>query len=405
MLSRLLRHGSRMLEARRLPAAAREAMAQDRAGALGSDPGAPEAVRLGMQWLARAQDKSASADGGVARDFSLVNGWATSYPETTGYIVPTFLDYARRFDDSEAEQRARRMLDWLVAIQLPDGAFQGGRIDSEPVVPVTFNTGQILLGLAAGALRFGEPYRTAARRAADWLVETQEANGSWVRFPTPFAQPGLKTYETHVAWGLFEAARALEEPRYATTARANVDWALGYQRPNGWFEHCCLSEPERPLTHTLGYVLRGLVEAHRYTGDASLLAAARRTADGLLGTQQSDGSLPGRLTETWQAAVDYSCLTGNVQIAWCWFYLASEAGEERYDVAARRANAYVRRTLQCAGDPDRVGGVKGSFPVSGGYGRFEYLNWAAKFMVDANLAEVDREGGMRQTQQGRMAEA
>ena len=28
----------------------------------------------------------------------------------------------------------------------PEGGFQGGRIDSVPVVPVTFNTGQILIG-------------------------------------------------------------------------------------------------------------------------------------------------------------------------------------------------------------------------------------------------------------------
>ena len=36
------------------------------------------------------------------------------------------------------------MLDWLVSIQMPSGAFQGGTIGESPVVPVTFNTGQIL---------------------------------------------------------------------------------------------------------------------------------------------------------------------------------------------------------------------------------------------------------------------
>lgn len=39
------------------------------------------------------------------------------------------------------------------------------------------------------------------RRAADWLVETQDADGCWRRHPTPFAEPGEKVYETHVAWG------------------------------------------------------------------------------------------------------------------------------------------------------------------------------------------------------------
>ena len=38
--------------------------------------------------------------------------------------------------------------------------------------------------------------------------------------------------------------------------------------------------------------------------------------------------------------------------------------------------------------PDIVGGVKGAFPVSGDYGRYEYLNWAAKFSIDANGYEM-----------------
>ena len=33
-----------------------------------------------MDWLCRAQDCSRNADGGVARDYSLINGWASSYP-------------------------------------------------------------------------------------------------------------------------------------------------------------------------------------------------------------------------------------------------------------------------------------------------------------------------------------
>ena len=39
------------------------------------------------------------------------------------------------------------------------------------------------------------------------------------------------------------------------------------------------------------------------------------------------------------------------------------------------------------------GQVKGSFPVDGAYGRFQYLNWACKFTVDANLLERRVEAG------------
>ena len=199
--------------------------------------------------------------------------------------MPTFLDFARWRGGEEAtaiRRRAQQMLDWFLAIQLPCGGFQGGTVDARPVVPVTFNTGQILMGLAAGVQEFGDRYLPSMQRAADWLVETQDADGCWRKHPTPFAAPGQKAYETHVAWGLFEAARACGDQKYADAALANVRWALSRQQANGWFDDCCLDDNTKPLTHTIGYVLRGLVEAYRYTQEPDLLVSACRTADSLV---------------------------------------------------------------------------------------------------------------------------
>ena len=67
--------------------------------------------------------------------------------------------------------------------------------------------------------------------------------------------------------------------------------------------------------------------------------------------------------------------------------LAPISSEERFVTMARRVNAYVRRTVRVIGDDNTRGAVKGSFPVSGDYGSDEYLNWAAKFFVDANRLE------------------
>src|SRR6476661_5593463 len=144
------------------------------------------AVTEGLAWISRAQDNSLSADGGVARHFCLITGWGTSYPETTGYIIPTMIREAASSGDTSLLDRAQRMLDWLVKIQLPCGGFQGGAIGDLPVVPVTFNTGQILLGLAAGVTAFGSDYRQAMISAADWLVSTQDSDGCWRKHPTPF---------------------------------------------------------------------------------------------------------------------------------------------------------------------------------------------------------------------------
>jgi hypothetical protein len=377
----------------RLPDAARAERRRDRAGPGERDPGVEAAIDAGIEWLGRAQDSSASADGGVARDYSLIRGWATSYPETTGYIIPTMLEYAQRKQDDVVRDRARRMLDWLASIQLPGGGFQGGRIDSRPVVPVTFNTGQILIGLAAGLASFGS-YEESMIRAADWLVASQDADGCWRKHPTPFAARGEKAYETHVAWGLFEADRLAPGRGYGDAGLKQVRWALGKQRANGWIESCCLTQPEAPLTHTLGYALRGILEAYRWSGDDSLLSAASRTARGLLEALRPDGRLPGRLRDDWKPAVDWVCLTGSVQIAHCWLLLHRCAPGDGFLDAARSVNRFVRRTIQLDGSPEIRGAVKGSFPVDGGYGRYEYLNWAVKFMVDSNACERSYGSGM-----------
>jgi hypothetical protein len=373
---------------RDLPGRAREQLESDRKQLPAVDPGPKRIITEGVQWLCRAQDSSATSDGGVARHYSLIKGWAPSYPETTGYIVPTILSYAERSDDPGLLERARRMIDWLVSIQLESGGFQGGVIGAVPVKAVTFNTGQILLGLAAAHSTF-HSYLEPTQRAADWLCVTQDPDGCWRRFGSPFTTSGEKVYDTHVAWGLLEAARVTASERYGDAALANVRWALTRQRPNGWFGDCCLNDPDRPLTHTIGYALRGVIEAYLFSKDDTMLAAALKTADGLKSALLPDGSLPGRLNADWQAAVDWVCITGSSQISHCWMLLFGITGEEMYREAATRVNAWVRRTIDVEGEPDVRGGVKGSHPIDGEYGRFEYLNWAAKFTVDANLLEMD----------------
>jgi len=369
-----------------LAAAAKLEKRRDRLGLPGADPGAEAVVNIAMQWLCAAQNRSKSRDGGVARDYSLINGWSSSYPETTGYIIPSLLANTGDGDPLELRVRARRMLDWLVRIQMPSGAFQAGKIDSTPVKPVTFNTGQIVLGLASGETAFGT-YGHALKKASDWLVATQDADGCWRQFATPFAVEGEKTYETHVSWGLLEAERLYPNRGYAEAALKNLRWATGKQRENGWLEDCCLTNPSAPLTHTLGYAVRGLLEGYRFNSDPALALAARRTADALLSKLGNDGFLAGRFNSDWSAATDSACLTGTVQIAHCWLLIFEDTGEPRYLDGARRANAYVRRTVRLDGPEGIRGGVKGSFPIDGDYGPFEYLSWAAKFLIDSVLLE------------------
>lgn len=232
-------------------------------------------------------------------------------------------------------------------------------------------------------------YLDSMHLAAAWLRDSLDPDGCWRKYPTPFAAPGDKAYETHVAWGLFEAERVAPGNGYGAAGLREVDWALTRQQANGWFASNCLSDPDRPLTHTIGYVLRGVIEGHLLSGRADLLAAAVRTADSLIGRIDGEGYLAGRLDRDFKPAVDFVCLTGSVQIAHCLFLLYRLTGNANYLAAGRRATRYVRRTISIDGPLETRGGVKGSFPVDGDYGRWEYLNWAAKFCIDANMLELE----------------
>ena len=281
------------------------------------------------------------------------------------------------------------MADWLVAIQLPGGGFQGGRIDSIPVVPVTFNTGQILIGLAAAEIAFGG-YRDAMIKAADWLVATQDDDGCWRRHPTPFAAAGEKEYETHVCVGAVRGCPRGTRPRLRRGR--NGQCALGVEFAGQATVGCRSAVSmitEQPLTHTIGYALRGVLEAYRYRADPVLLDACqahrRRAAAGV----RARRAVGGRLTRGWKPAVDWVCLTGAAQVATCWFIMHELTADRRYLNAALRANAFVRRTVHLDGPMELRGGVKGSFPVDGAYGRYQLLNWAAKFLADSLMMELD----------------
>ncbi len=63
------------------------------------------------RWLETAQD--AMSDGGVCGMYHLSTGWSSSYPETTGYIIPTFLDLAKELKNQRFVERAKRAVDFL----------------------------------------------------------------------------------------------------------------------------------------------------------------------------------------------------------------------------------------------------------------------------------------------------
>jgi len=342
-----------------------------------------------IEWLVRAQD--ATTDGGIARAYSLVwhpsyrrGGWQPSYPETTGYIIPTLYGAARRLGRSDLAARAERAARWEIEIQLPTGAVRGGVIGA-PESPAVFNTGQVLLGWLAA---FGETgqgsFADAARRAARYLVATLDPDGHWRSDNSRFARADATLYNTRTAWALAEAGARLDERRFTAAAARSLQAAADLQTENGWLPRCCLTDPEQPLLHTLAYAIRGLLEGGRVLGEPRLLHAAERAARSLTAKVRTDGWMPGRYRSDWSPAVRWSCLTGQAQMANNWMRLAEITGDATWLEPVPAVLRFLKRTQnRDSADPGVRGGIKGAWPVSGAYGAYEVLSWATKFFADA----------------------
>ena len=342
-----------------------------------------------INWLCRAQDSA--NDKGVSRAYKASKykgfgpyGWQASYPETTGYIIPTMIAAAEYMNDDYLKQRARDMADWEIQIQMPTGAVMGSVVTAIPS-PAVFNTGQVIFGWLAVYRETNEQkYVDASKRAGDYLLSVQDINGLFDSGDSKFALKGATTYNARVAWALAELGVVTGEKKYREAACKNIENALRKQNHKGWFADNCLNDPEKPLLHTIVYTTRGVLETGILLNEPRYISAAIKTLDALLACQRPDGGIPGRLDKDWASKADWDCLTGDAQASIAWLRAHSITSEPKYKSAARKAIDFVKKTQNLTHkNPGIRGGVKGSFPFDAEYGQFELLNWAAKFFCDA----------------------
>jgi glycosyltransferase involved in cell wall biosynthesis len=339
-------------------------------------------IRRAIAWIEHSQDRLGS--GGVA--CYQFDGWTSGYPEVTGYTIPTFWDAARVLERPALGERARRMADWELTMQDREGGFPSlYETDHRP--PVVFNTGQVIRGLLRTYEETDdERYLDASRRAADWMVRSQEEDGSWGKAN----YRGLKrVYDTYAAAALAQLWAVTGEERYARAAVASCEFAIRHQLTNGWFSLCDNGRrfAGAPSTHTICYTVDGLLEIGTILEEEDFRAAAKRTASRLKDLVDPPGFFPGAYDETWTPRGSYSCVTGAAQLGVILVRLHEETGESsNLDVASRLLDflVYVQR-LNAVGT-DRSGGLPGSYPIWGRYVPLKYPSWAAKFFIDFGLA-------------------
>jgi hypothetical protein len=347
-------------------------------------------LNAAADWLLVAQ--KATPDDGVAHSYDVrQRAWNASYPETTGYVIPTLYDYAHLYNAPEYAEAARRMAIWESDIQMEDGGVRAGTMSAEIVAPTIFNTGQVLFGWAKAWLETrDERFKSSLTRASDWLVDAQDDDGAWRRFASPFATSKLNSYNTRSAFGLVRAYEALGEERWLAAAVKNADWAVGRAFANDWLPDNCLlkMEDESALTHTIAYSIRGILEVGVAAGRQDLIERAVRMSKMVAARQRADGALPARYLPDWKTRVDWTCVTGNSQMAINWLRLAQITGDDTLKEPAIRANRF-NMSIQDLNTSDIAvrGALKGSHPINGEYMTYRYPNWATKFFMDGLMLE------------------
>ncbi|MHC4180919.1 MAG: hypothetical protein ACYSWU_25765, partial [Planctomycetota bacterium] len=278
----------------------------------------------------------------MSHSYLLGRGWAPSYPETTGYIIPTLLNWFKVAANVEAKQRALEMADWECEIQLKDGAVMGSVVTSAPPKPVVFNTGQVIFGwVAAYRETQKERYLGAASRAANWLADQLGLQETWHSHGS-MGVDRLHTYNIRAAWALLELDKTLGTDTYAEPARRVANWTLRQERSPGWFENNCLTQNGEPLLHTIAYTARGLLETGMLLGEDKCVDAAKRTADALVPMIQADGRMAGRYDRRWKAMAKWSCLTGMAQMSIVWQKLYANTNDQKYAKSASKVNRFLR---------------------------------------------------------------
>jgi rhamnogalacturonyl hydrolase YesR len=334
-----------------------------------------------VQWILDAQQ----SDGGIPAYYSLLTGYSESYPEVTGYIIPTLYNFARETAHGPAAiQSAERATQWLISLQLPGGAFPGGLHGTE-THPSIFNTGQILQGLVRADMETERAnIRRSAIAAGDWLVSMQRSDGAWAG-PGAY-QNSAHSYYSMVAWALAELSERTGNPRYGAAAEKNLEWVLSHFHPSGWVDGINLKGHPSYL-HFIAYVLQGVLECAILRRRDDAIEQVAKAAWVLLRKFETNKYLAGAYEPDFKAGQSFTCLTGNAQMSCVWLRLFEMTDDLRYLNAALKMNEMLKQLIPTRGRKGIAGGVSGSYPIWGRYQPMRYISWGCKFFADALLLE------------------
>lgn len=349
-----------------------------------------EFLPLLFQWINNSFE--VNNDGGSSAYYSPFSGWKASYPETTGYLIPTLLDYYHYTKEEKYLNMAQRAGKWLVSIQSSEGGWQGLQVDIEAPLRV-FNSGMILDGLTALYIETkNEEYKNSALKGLDWILDCVDKNGL---FTENNVDKG-GAYDILVLGCCSYTAQIVDDNKHyydkinlAIEAHTKI-----FMKNFDFIEGCNFSNSysNTMLLHHVGYALDGLLICYEINNNVALLEIAKKYSLKLLSLFEVNIALPAYIQRNWKPYHDingtkYSqCLTGYAQIAIVFLKLSDYLSDIRFRNAALKildiVCAISNRKYPAKG---MSYGVAGSFPFNGNYQKNQMVNWAAKYLAEAIL--------------------
>jgi uncharacterized protein YyaL (SSP411 family) len=310
------------------------------------------------------------------------SGWSAAYPETTGYIIETLLDYHTLNGEQWLFEYSKNAADWICSLQKKNGALPGGL--GENGEESVFNTGMMLFGLIRIFEKTqDEKYKIVIEKAVNWLLSILEKDGSWQK--GAYINDYVPSYYTRVVWAILKANSILENEKIPFLMQQALDFYKAKVNENGTIQNWAFEKSSPAFTHTIAYTQRGFLEAGILLNDEKSIEIAKRISLIISDLLERNKKIAGTYDENWQADYSFICNTGNAQLSLNAARIYEHTGDIFYLNLAKK----IFKTVENA--PSRIpikgfrGSIQGSSPYWGKYIKFAAPNWAAKFWLDAKF--------------------
>ena len=307
-------------------------------------------------------------------------GWSAAYPETTGYIIETLLDYYEFSGEQWLFDYSKNAADWICTLQKENGALPGGL--GENGEESVFNTGMMLFGLVRIFEKTqDEKYKKNIEKAVNWLLSILEKEGSWKQ--GAYIKHYVPSYYTRVVWAILEANKVLENDKIPILMQHALNFYKAKVNENASVKDWAFEANKSAFTHTIAYTQRGFLEVGILLNDNESISIAKSIALKINDLFIKNKKIAGTYNENWQPDHSFICLTGNAQLS----LNASRIFEHSGDVFYHNLAKKIFQTVENA--PSRIpikgyhGSIDGSSPIWEKYIKFASPNWAAKFWLDA----------------------